>query len=224
MTVHGRNRHQKGQLTGAVKWEHIRMVVDAIGDRIPVIANGGISSLDDVRECLETTGAVGVMSSEGVLEYPPLFMETNTVATKGKRTGPGRLAVAREYLDLEERYPNKEGGQGSGNKCAKSHLQHFLYEDLQSGGEIADEARNRLHCAKSVEDMRAVCDLIERMQNERGHKVEGEVLGWYTRHRCEEGDGKETKLDVPQVELGNDFSGCWGGIIGEEGEVCGGDY
>ena len=85
MTVHGRNRHQKGQLTGAVKWEHIRMVVDAIGDRIPVIANGGISSLDDVRECLETTGAVGVMSSEGVLEYPPLFMETNTVATKGAR-------------------------------------------------------------------------------------------------------------------------------------------
>ena len=222
MTVHGRTRHQKGQLTGAVNWDHIKMVVDAIGDRIPVIANGGISNLDDIRRCLEVTGAAGVMSSEGVLEYPPIFSETDTAATEGKRKGPGRLAIAREYVDLEEKYPNKQGGQASGMKCAKSHVQHFLFEDLQSGGDTADEARKKLHCSKSVADMREVIDILERLQVERGHKVEEEKLGWYMRHRKEGEDDKETKLDIPQVELGDDFSGCFGGMIGEIGE-CGGD-
>ena len=68
LTVHGRTRHQKGQLTGVPDWDAIAAVVKAVGDRIPVVANGGISNMDDVRRCLEVTKARGVMSSEGVLE------------------------------------------------------------------------------------------------------------------------------------------------------------
>ena len=75
-------------------------------------------------------------------------------------------------------------------------------------------------------DMRKVDDILERLQAplpaERGHKVEEEKLGCYTRHRTEGEDEKETKLDIPQVELEDDFSGCFGGMIGETGE-CGGD-
>eukprot|EP00518_Triparma_eleuthera_P010939 CAMPEP_0182474806 /NCGR_PEP_ID=MMETSP1319-20130603/26307_1 /TAXON_ID=172717 /ORGANISM="Bolidomonas pacifica, Strain RCC208" /LENGTH=398 /DNA_ID=CAMNT_0024675737 /DNA_START=92 /DNA_END=1285 /DNA_ORIENTATION=+ len=214
LTVHGRTRHQKGQLTGAPDWDAIAAVVKAVGDRIPVVANGGISNMDDVRRCLEVTKARGVMSSEGVLEFPALFSETNVESTGGRRTAPSRLSLAREYLDLEEQFPNHEGGQGSGLKCAKTHLQHFLYSDLQP----FEPARTAMHQAHSVDDMRAVCDLIEAHRGE-DHDAGAEQLGWYNRHRCEK-EG-ETKLDVKQHELEDDFGGCIEGMWG--GEVCAGE-
>jgi tRNA-dihydrouridine synthase 1 len=60
LTIHGRNRLQKGLNTGKVDWEAIKKVVEHFGDKIPIIANGGISNLDDVRECLEFTGVDGL--------------------------------------------------------------------------------------------------------------------------------------------------------------------
>jgi len=217
LTIHGRTRHQKGQLTGKVDWNAIKQVVDALGCRIPIIANGGISSMDDVRACIAQTGVRGVMSSEGVLEYPALFMETNVATTEGKRTGPSRVTLAREYLELDLKFPNNCGGQGSGLKCAKTHLQHFLYSDLQP----FPEARTAMHESHSNEDMVKVCDLIEKNYGEKYDKS-GEELGWYNRHRCEK-EG-ETKLDFKQVELDEDFGGCFGGMLGENAECGGGDY
>ena len=127
------------------------------------------------------------------------------------------MHLAREYLDLEERFPNHKGGQGSGLKCTKTHLQHFLYSDLQP----FEPARTAMHKAHSLDDMRAVCSLIEE-SNGDGYDVKSEGLGWYHRHRCEK-EG-ETKLDVKQHELEDDFGGCMEGMWA--GEVCtaDGDY
>lgn len=112
LTVHGRNRFQKGLNTGQADWDAIRRVVDLLGHRVPIIANGSIGNLDDVIECLKITGADGVMSSESILEYPPIFTGTGTMAVDGRRIGLGRVALAREYLELCQEYPPEEGGQG----------------------------------------------------------------------------------------------------------------
>lgn len=73
LTVHGRTRFQKGVGTGPADWAAVRHVVDAYQDRIPILCNGSIANQQDVRDCLAQTGADGVMSSEAILEYPPLF-------------------------------------------------------------------------------------------------------------------------------------------------------
>ena len=215
LCLHGRTRHQKGQLTGSVSWDAIRQVVEAIGDRVPVMANGGISSLDDVRACLEETKAMGVMSSEGLLEYPALFGETSTGATEGERTGPSRTELAREYVRHSEKYPPEKGGQGNGHKCVRTHLQKFLYADLQSSPVI----RDKMNVAVAAADMYEVIDLCESAQKELGHEKKEEALAWYLRHRCEK-EG-ETKLDLPQVEIAEDFAEC--GLFGCEDKGSG-DY
>lgn len=73
ITVHGRTVKENKQLTGPVDWTVIRKVKQNVS--IPVIANGGIQSFEDVRQCLSFTGADAVMSSEGLLENPALFAE-----------------------------------------------------------------------------------------------------------------------------------------------------
>ena len=73
LTIHGRSREEKGNLVADCDWSMIARLKAHFGDRIPIIANGGIESLDDVLQCMEVTGADGVMSSEAILENPALF-------------------------------------------------------------------------------------------------------------------------------------------------------
>ncbi len=207
LTVHGRTRHQKGQLTGACDWGAIKRVVDEISPRIPVIANGGISSLEDARSCLSQTGALGVISSEAVLEYPAIFKPTRS---------PPRLQIAREYIELAGRYPPERGGQGNGHKCVRAHLQKMLYADLQRGGN--EEIRDGVHQTFNTEDFLKLCDDIEG----KGAQEAEEKLEWYFRHRVGVKEG-ETKLDIQQVELSEDFGACCGALYLDE-DGGGGDY
>jgi tRNA-dihydrouridine synthase B len=66
VTVHGRTRAQRYR--GAADWRFIRRVKQAV--RIPVVANGDIVRLEDVRRCLEQSGADGVMIGRGAYGRP----------------------------------------------------------------------------------------------------------------------------------------------------------
>jgi tRNA-dihydrouridine synthase len=73
LTIHGRSREEKGNLVADCDWSMIARLKAHFGDRIPIIANGGIESMDDVQKCLNETMADGVMTSEAILENPALF-------------------------------------------------------------------------------------------------------------------------------------------------------
>lgn len=101
--VHGRTREQRGCKAGLADWTSIKAVKDNVS--IPVIANGNVQSLKDVEECLKFTGADSVMSAEGNLYNPGIFLDIHQPA----------WVVAKKYLGYVEQYPVPAG-------MAKSHI------------------------------------------------------------------------------------------------------
>ncbi|KAK4050949.1 tRNA dihydrouridine synthase [Microbotryomycetes sp. JL221] len=77
VTVHGRTREAKGRLAGFASWSKIKAVTDLLGKRVPVLANGGVPSSQEVEPCMQETGTVGVMSAEGNLYNPMIFSPSN---------------------------------------------------------------------------------------------------------------------------------------------------
>ncbi|CAE8632007.1 unnamed protein product, partial [Polarella glacialis] len=70
LTVHGRQRDRALQHAPA-NWSFIRAVREAV--RIPVVANGGVSSRASAERCLRQTGCVAVMVATELLTDPELF-------------------------------------------------------------------------------------------------------------------------------------------------------
>lgn len=68
ITVHGRTPEQRHE---PVNLDAIKTVKDAV--TVPIVANGDIASLGDVRRVKELTGANGVMAARGLLENPGMF-------------------------------------------------------------------------------------------------------------------------------------------------------
>ena len=183
LTVHGRTKSNRGENISRTDWNAIRKVAECVGvgDRIPIIANGSISNLDDVRECIAYTGVDGVMSSEAILEYPPLYSETQTDAVGYRRTGPARLEIAREYLDLCKDFPPEKGGGGTRYQCIKMHLQVFCYMDWKDDPSLRDS----LFHAPDLEHIHDILKQVETIQASKCHNVENERLSWYMRHRTD---------------------------------------
>lgn len=183
LTVHGRTRFHKGVGTGPADWDAIRKVVDAFGDRIPIIANGSISNQQDVRDCLDQTNADGVMSSEAILEYPPLFQGMAQADADKANGGSGdeptsvmnstndepprirRLALAQEYLALAKLYPPDQNGQGSGVKCCKVHVHRFLHADLQNPA--YSDLRTLLVNATTMEELEQAVEILAQRKQEQ---------------------------------------------------------
>ncbi|RDX71254.1 tRNA-dihydrouridine(16/17) synthase [NAD(P)(+)]-like protein [Mucuna pruriens] len=109
LAVHGRTRDEKDGKKFRADWKAIRVVKNAV--RIPVLANGNIRHVDDVRDCLEETGVEGVLSAETLLENPALFAGFRTAEWVSESEGTnvdGKLDQADlliEYLKLCEMYP-----------------------------------------------------------------------------------------------------------------------
>lgn len=112
LTVHGRQREQKGHNTGLADWTAIRYLRDNLPQETVIFANGNILQRADIDACLEATGADAVMSAEGNLYDASIFSEAPPVGQEGReywrgRDGKGGYradAMLRRYLDILYKY------------------------------------------------------------------------------------------------------------------------
>ena len=155
LTLHGRTRAQG--YNGKAQWSWIAKVNQALS--IPVIANGDIFSVDAAVQCLEETGADGVMCSRGTLGYPFLVGEIDYFLKTGdRRSAPSvieRLRCAQDHLRMLYEYKGDRG-----IRQARKHMAWY-----SKGFPGASELRDRLCRIESVEQG---CMLLEQAIQRQG--------------------------------------------------------
>ena len=91
LTVHGRLHGEK--FCRRPHWDWIGKVKDMVS--IPVLANGGIFSVDDARECLRLSHADGLMLGRGAVWRPWLFAD---IGQEIYGILPGRPGLSRKEI------------------------------------------------------------------------------------------------------------------------------
>ncbi len=107
ITVHGRRREQKGHNMGVADWSMIRYLRDNLPLDTVIFANGNIMNSSDIHDCLDATGADGVMSAEGNLSDPTVFAsspadpQNRDYWFNPRGSGGYRIdGVLRRYMDI----------------------------------------------------------------------------------------------------------------------------
>lgn len=95
ITVHGRKRDKI--YSGEVNFEEIAKAKKAV--KIPVIANGGIFSVEDAERLINETGADGVAVARGAMYRPWLFAEIT-----GSAFGDLKKVVLKQLEDTQKIY------------------------------------------------------------------------------------------------------------------------
>lgn len=179
ITVHGRYVTQRKQYTGAVDWDIIKLVKQAVN--IPIVANGGIGNLGDALNCLEWTGADAVMSSEGLLENPRLFSKQGDYDFHHDFVH-SQLESARELVSYFQCFPQRKASTSS----LRAHLFKMLHRFLASSQH--HDIRSSFVNSSIDEMMELVNKLHNRfevVQYQTKDAMEKGLLGknqWYRRH------------------------------------------
>ncbi|KAG1360632.1 putative tRNA-dihydrouridine(16/17) synthase [NAD(P)(+)]-like [Cocos nucifera] len=156
LAVHGRNRDEKDGKKFRADWNAIKAVKDAL--RIPVLANGNIRHMGDVRSCLNHTGADGVLSAESLLENPALFSGFRTLEWREddgesmNDLGLDQAELVVEYLKLCEQYPVPW-------RMIRSHVHKMLGDSFAIHPEVREELN-----AQSKLTFEWLHDMVKRLR------------------------------------------------------------
>ncbi len=118
LTIHGRTRNQ--MYKGKSDWEFIRSVKDAVD--IPVIANGDITDYNAAQECLDKSGADGIMIGRGAYGRPWFINQAAHYLQTGEKlpdpTIEQQYNIVMEHYDMIIEHYGEEGGI----RIARKHL------------------------------------------------------------------------------------------------------
>jgi tRNA-dihydrouridine synthase 1 len=173
LAVHRRTRDMKGQLTGLADWNIIREIRQVIPSDVVMFANGNVQFHGDVEKCLAFTRVDGIMSAEGQLHNPAIFVDYQE--TREKR----HLRIdqlAREYLEIV-----RELDDPCSNTAVKAHL----FKIFRSALEVHKDLRSMLGTSYGFEEWEKVATImeerIEKALQENSEMADGSVP-WY---RCQ---------------------------------------
>ncbi|AFU47637.1 nifR3 family TIM-barrel protein [Acidovorax sp. KKS102] len=122
LTVHGRTREQgyKGQ----AEYDTIAAVKAAV--KVPVVANGDITSPEKARDVLAATGADAIMIGRAAQGRPWIFREIGHFLATGEHLAPPLVAEVRRLLldHLQDHYSLY--GELTGVRSARKHIAWYL--------------------------------------------------------------------------------------------------
>lgn len=128
ITIHGRTRDMKGQLTGLANWDILKYLKDNLPEGQVFFANGNIIYPNDLKRCMDKVGCDAVMSAEGNLYNPGVFW---TKTDDKDKQFPRVDKLLREYFEIVKKYPT------DANKHAmKAHFFKMLHEFLNVHKEL----------------------------------------------------------------------------------------
>lgn len=138
LTVHGRTREQG--YGGEAEYATIAAVKDAV--RVPVVANGDITSPEKARDVLAATGADAVMVGRAAQGRPWIFREIVHFLATGTHLAPPLVAEVRRALlaHLQDHYALY--GEFTGVRSARKHI--GWYVRALPGGEAFRAEMNAL--------------------------------------------------------------------------------
>ena len=155
VVIHGRTRARL--YSGEANYEEIKRVKHAL--KIPVIANGDITSAEKALRVLEYTGADGVMIGRGAIGNPFVFAEIRA-ALSGKIYTPPTLEKRRETALLQLRLAIEDKGEEIAVREARGQIAEYFHSFRGAAA-----FRARLNRASSYTEIAEAC---ENLINENG--------------------------------------------------------